>query len=299
VDSLNHTESEAIKLFRNCIVNVPLDEWSAFVQAQVGSDSKIGTRLESMLDCHRNDDALLDGHKRHEASQVTPLSSRTDPFDDTGYSIGSKVGEYRVTDLLCHGTSSLLMRAESKFGCVVLKVPVVRTCVSQSLLQFESECRIHLSISHQNICPAFSLERTPSGCPVLVLQFIAGLGIEDFCVREQVSIERRIDLLLQIESGMRCLHRNGIVHGDLKSDNAMVERWGSKLVCRLIDFGKSRQFNQGDNQLRDLRGDGGAETQSSTGRIENEPSECADQFLNAVEQDKQDYSWLRNRLLTR
>ena len=54
-----------------------------------------------------------------------------------------------------------------------------------------------------------------------------------------VSERRTADILYQIVSALRYLHRHGVVHRDIKSENIMYDG----KVAKIIDFGTSRHFD--------------------------------------------------------
>ena len=57
-------------------------------------------------------------------------------------------------------------------------------------------------------------------------------------VREQLTLPYVLDICVQLASGVRHLHACGILHRDLKSDNALVAG-KDPLVVKWADFGCS------------------------------------------------------------
>ncbi len=76
-------------------------------------------------------------------------------------------------------------------------------------------------------------ESFPKG-PALVLEFLNGLTLEKIQFCGGLTKELIKEILAQTLLGLKALHRQGLVHGDLNLKNIMVTRDG---LVKLIDFG--------------------------------------------------------------
>ncbi|KAL5483167.1 hypothetical protein ACEPAI_8396 [Sanghuangporus weigelae] len=102
---------------------------------------------------------------------------------------------------------------------------------------FEREIYVWSKLDHENILPlmGYAIDTT-TGFPLLVSRWM-----ENGSAWTYVNSHPNPDVLqLQvtgIASGLAYLHRNGVVHSDIKSDNVLVSASGNALIC---DFGCSR-----------------------------------------------------------
>lgn len=107
--------------------------------------------------------------------------------------------------------------------------------------QFETEAMTGARIHHRNVVGVVDYG-AHAGAPFLVMEHVTGprLG-EAVCDRGRLPLALAANLVHQVLAGLASVHAEGIVHGDVKCDNILVEslRDGSS-IPRLMDFGLAR-----------------------------------------------------------
>ncbi|XP_003222330.1 serine/threonine-protein kinase 17A [Anolis carolinensis] len=91
---------------------------------------------------------------------------------------------------------------------------------------------------------------------ILVLEYAAGGEIFDQCVAEREDAFKEKDvrrLMRQILEGVSFLHRNNVVHLDLKPQNILLTSESPLGDVRLVDFGLSRVMKNSE-ELREIMG---------------------------------------------
>uniref|UniRef100_A0A8D0E176 Serine/threonine-protein kinase 17A n=1 Tax=Salvator merianae TaxID=96440 RepID=A0A8D0E176_SALMN len=91
---------------------------------------------------------------------------------------------------------------------------------------------------------------------ILVLEYAAGGEIFDQCVAEREDAFKEKDvkrLMRQILEGVSFLHRNNVVHLDLKPQNILLSSEPPLGDVRIVDFGLSRIMKNGE-ELREIMG---------------------------------------------
>jgi serine/threonine-protein kinase len=147
--------------------------------------------------------------------------------DNTGADdplIGTQVdGRYRVISRLGDGGMGIVYKAEhthlSKFFALKVMRPT-RDAVDRQ--RFEQEARLAAKIRHKNVVEISDFGVLPTGQPYFVMEFLKGHTLGD------AIYEGRIDMLLachiaaQIASGLQAVHKQNVVHRDLKPDNIFL-----------------------------------------------------------------------------
>lgn len=102
------------------------------------------------------------------------------------------------------------------------------------LARFQNERQILASLDHPNIASLLDGGKTEEGLPYLVMEYIQGLPIDEFCTREGLGIDARLTLFRNVCSAVQYAHQNLVVHRDLKPTNILLTAEG---VPKLLDFG--------------------------------------------------------------
>lgn len=74
---------------------------------------------------------------------------------------------------------------------------------------------------------------------VLVSEYVEGELLTDFLKRQpggRLHASQAIQLLYALVSGLECVHQAREYHGDLHSDNIIVERYGLNFDLKILDF---------------------------------------------------------------
>ncbi len=112
--------------------------------------------------------------------------------------------------------------------------------------QFQNEARRLAQCIHPNIVRVsdFFVEE---GLPYMVMDFIDGQTLEDLVFPGKPLAESTaVHYVRQIGEALKVVHRNGLLHRDIKPQNIMVRRGDRNAV--LIDFGIAREFTPGQVQ---------------------------------------------------
>jgi tetratricopeptide (TPR) repeat protein len=122
--------------------------------------------------------------------------------------------------------------------------------------RFAREGKILARLVHPHIAHLLDAGIRPDGRRYLVLEYVAGERIDEYCDSRRLDIESRIRLFLQICTAVGHAHANLVVHRDLKPSNILVDASGA---VKLLDFGIAKLLEDqsgslGPNSLTELVG---------------------------------------------
>jgi serine/threonine protein kinase len=75
--------------------------------------------------------------------------------------------------------------------------------------------------------------------PILVMSYATHGTLDAFQWSPELESDEKISICLDVACGLNVLHRCGIIHGDLKSENVLIFAEESRPVAKLCDFGCS------------------------------------------------------------
>lgn len=157
--------------------------------------------------------------------------------------IGRRAGAYRIAGELGRGGMGVVYRAERDDGQFVRQVAVkfvsLLAAGGEAWRRFEREKRILAGLRHPNIAELLDAGVSEEGTPYIVMELVEGVPIDVYCRERRLSVDERIRLVQQIAGAVDFIHRNLIVHRDIKPGNVFVTADG---VLKLLDFGISRML---------------------------------------------------------
>jgi eukaryotic-like serine/threonine-protein kinase len=155
-----------------------------------------------------------------------------------GVLAGQKVGAYTLTSLIGQGGMGAVWLAQRSDGRFERKVAIkfIRLAVldAPGAERFKREGAILGKLSHPQIAELIDAGLTPTGEPFLVLEYVEGNPIDEYCDNKKLSVDARIRLFIDVLSAVAYAHSNLIVHRDIKPTNVFVR---NDAKVKLLDFG--------------------------------------------------------------
>ncbi|KAI0072197.1 kinase-like protein, partial [Panus rudis PR-1116 ss-1] len=201
-------------------------------------------------------------------SSFSPAASAPTTLPDDE---GEIVQGYILGPIVGYGAFSTIRRATSTKspGGETVAVKIVRRGDIQkqdnparARQHLDHERQVWSSLSHEHILPLFSSLHTPYADFFITLYCPAG-SLFDILKRDGTPALPQDDvgmMFRQVVRGLRYLHEvAGIVHGDLKLENVLVDETG---VCKIADFGMARKIGSDDELDADGSSNGGGGSSS-------------------------------------
>ncbi|VUD68763.1 Serine/threonine-protein kinase PknB [Thalassocella blandensis] len=154
-------------------------------------------------------------------------------------------GYHFKTALGTGGMASVFLATQTSLDrAVAIKILNAKFCdeLRQSSLakqHFLQECKIIAQLNHPNIVQVIDQGITEQGMPYFVMPYVKCIALHSVLKRDDVSLTRKLDILIQVCSALSYAHRNQIIHRDIKPANVLVDYDGH---ARLVDFGIAGYF---------------------------------------------------------
>ena len=202
-----------------------------FIAEQSGSDPAIQQAAEKML----SDFALIGDFMEEPAlAEFESLVSEGEWSSE----VGRVIGAYRIISEIGRGGMGVVYLAERADSLYQKRVAIKKVWAggdgSEIERRFELERQILAKLEHPNIAQLFDGGRTESGQSYLVMEYVDGQPLSEYCLEHRLRLIEKLKLFQQVCEAVGFAHRHYVVHRDLKPGNIFVTRDG---VVKLLDFG--------------------------------------------------------------
>ncbi|HVV87298.1 MAG TPA: protein kinase [Kofleriaceae bacterium] len=150
-------------------------------------------------------------------------------------------GKYVLGELIGAGGMGLVYAATQPTLRRTVAIKILRAGLvddERMVRHFRREALAGARVSHPGLVQVFELGEAADGRPFLAMEYVPGRLLGGLLRERPISLRRARDLVMQLLAALAEVHRAGIVHGDIKADNVMIETHhdGTDRV-RLVDFG--------------------------------------------------------------
>jgi serine/threonine protein kinase len=153
---------------------------------------------------------------------------------------GGRLGPYRLEELLGEGGMGVVFKAVREPDGEIVALKVLRAELSGDETyrrRFEREGRIAGNLSHRHLVPVVDAGEA-DGLPYVASRYVVGRTLADVLEADgRLPLPAVVRIASEIATGLDTLHREGLVHRDVKPANIMVDESGGSF---LTDFGLAR-----------------------------------------------------------
>jgi serine/threonine protein kinase len=223
--TLNAMLSQALEL--------PPEERETWLESLGPELGSIKTRLRAIL-------ARAASHEQRSLSTLPKVGLVTTQSgaDDSELRAGAEIEPYRLVRRLGTGGMGVVWLAQDRNQRkVALKLAHSRSPRHGLMDRLAREQSLLAALEHPNIARLYGSGVTSAGQLYLVLEYIEGEPLDQYCARSDIGLAQRFALFVQIADALTHAHERRIVHRDLKPSNVLVTADGE---TRLLDFGVAK-----------------------------------------------------------
>ncbi len=151
---------------------------------------------------------------------------------------GQKLGAYTMIAPVGQGGMGsvwLARRSDGRFERqAAVKFVKIAITNRETEERFKREGRILGQLTHPHIASLLDAGISPEGSPYLILEYVEGVAIDQYCDDHRLDLDARIRLFLDVLGAMAEVHAHLVVHRDIKPSNVLVRKDGQ---VKLLDFG--------------------------------------------------------------
>ena len=213
---------------------LPLEagERAALLERRCSGRPDLRREVESLLVSHAELGGFLD------AGTVGDARLNSLPIDDYR---GVTFGRYRLVERVAAGGMGVVYRAERADGEYAEQVAIKLLATSihdpDALRRFRTERQVLASLNHPDIVTLLDGGVTDGGLAYLVMTYVDGVPVVEYCTTRQLSLHDRLALFRRICAAVQHAHQNGVVHRDIKPANILVTPEG---LPKVLDFGVAK-----------------------------------------------------------
>jgi serine/threonine-protein kinase len=220
---------KAKEIFQTAL-DLPIAERQKFIETESNGDELIKTEVESLLEAFEDAGNFI-------ANPLIAVKDFVENESNKGI-IGTQIGSYLIEKEIGRGGMGavyLASRADAEFTKKVAVKLIKRGLDTDEIInRFRNERQILANLEHPNIARLVDGGATSDGLPFIVMEYVEGSPLTKFCHEQNLDLNRRLQLFLEICAAVQYAHRNLIVHRDLKPSNIFIDENGNP---KLLDFG--------------------------------------------------------------
>jgi TolB-like protein/Flp pilus assembly protein TadD/predicted Ser/Thr protein kinase len=156
-----------------------------------------------------------------------------------GFSGGTVISHYRIIERLgAGGMGEVYLAEDTKLKrSVALKfLPDWLSSNKQARERLTREAQAASKLSHPNIVSIHAIEEVDA-LVFIVMEYVEGESLRELLQGVKLTIEKVLDLGIQIAEGLAAAHQAGVIHRDLKPSNILIDPDGRP---KMADFGLAR-----------------------------------------------------------
>ena len=147
------------------------------------------------------------------------------------------IGKYHILELVGEGAMGVVYKARDSVLDRTVAVKVMNDAIARQeelRARFLREAQAAASLQHPNVVSIYDLGEV-DGHLYIAMEFVTGADLEALMQEHaSLSLQEKLDIIIDVLSGLSFAHKRGIVHRDIKPANIRIAEDGR---AKLMDFG--------------------------------------------------------------
>lgn len=231
-------------------LDLPPAERDTFIQIRCKDDLALKSEVTQLLESILNSQGWLENPVAYKNDFYTEVSEDLESISSKHSLTGKQVGAYSIKEQIGEGGMGsvyLAERSDKEFQhSVAIKIIRHGRATTSNIQRFKREQQILADLNHPGIATLHDGGVTDDGFLYIIMEYVDGLPIDEYCRQNNTSIDDKIALFKQVLQAVRHAHENLVIHRDLKPENILVNQSGN---IKILDFGISKLLQEEDASL--------------------------------------------------
>ncbi len=212
----------------------------------------VGLLAASSLVPLDTDGAVVRNRRKQKRRTGGPVASKTPTLTSLNgkknLDAGAQLARYETQDRIGIGGMATVYRARRKDDnkMVALKIPQEKFIADARFVRrFHREADVLMKLNHPNVVRVFE-HNNEASTHFIAMELIEGEALESLVETRRLTLEQSVQIIKQVSDALRYVHKQGIIHRDIKPGNIMVTKNAIKTdpnaqlelgSVKLMDFG--------------------------------------------------------------
>ena len=147
------------------------------------------------------------------------------------------IGKYHIIELVGEGAMGVVYRASDSVLDRTVAIKVMNESIARQedlRKRFLHEAQAAASLQHPNVVSIYDMGEV-EGHMFIAMEFVDGVDLEKLLETSQpLSLQAKLDIAIDVLTGLTFAHKRGIIHRDIKPANIRVTEDGR---AKIMDFG--------------------------------------------------------------
>ena len=222
------------------VLTLPQQGQTAYIKNVCGGDAELEKKVREMLNQLEESDQYFEEQFEKNQAVIDELNSLLESTEESeDFYDGKTIGRWVIAELIGRGGMGSVYKAQRTDESGLQQTGALKilhqSLITQSHIErFKLEQQILSGLQHPNISAFIDSGITAEGIPYMVMEYVEGESILDYCDKRNLGIEQRLDIFITICRTIQYAHKSLIVHRDLKPENILVTKDGH---VKILDFG--------------------------------------------------------------
>ena len=217
---------------------------SPWIKSHFAGEPELGLRTQTLLQRSVGDQGLFAGleQKRDMFLDMVVPEFASDTNDPR---VGALYGPWKVIAHIGSGGLAEVYEVErdddrykQKAALKIMRASILSDDLTKL---FHRERNVLASLDHHGLVRIIDGGETATGSPWLVMEYVDGLAITEYCAKNGLPLAARLALLADAADALQAAHNRLVLHGDIKPEHVVVVEDGS---IKLLDFGIAQLLDE-------------------------------------------------------